>query len=349
MIRDSMFDLCKNIQKNDWFSEVASLIRELMMINEIDGKLVYISPHGGLGSVAAHLRKQLWGYLFIDDYYEQLPIHPIYSIKSHFSNDERFLLESAFNSFELIPELVANTLKSKFNYADGLIDPYKLLRPITLKASSESLIPESNMEQLIQSFIDSRIVDFLLSTETNKELNKISPNSIVDLAQVLEKDINESVNKGPSNSIKEYSSNIRDRRLDTPTLIFALSVLFYSLRNSINIIYHMMYTSLLGGDLIVLDSNSIYSFGSRQSNILFEKQSVFSTQTPLSPTGTSVGEIALVDCDLKDSHIHDFGLIHELTTQFAGEFGNNSEFKLLYVDEDLDYIQHLTNLIIEYL
>lgn len=80
----------------------------------------------------------------------------------------------------------------------------------------------------------------------------------------------------------------------------------------------------------------------RTSTVISEFYKVFSQDIQPDFTGSAMGSVLLIDCDLpNDIHIHEFGMLIAQTFNLAGEFGTSAKYSFVTVNEELIYIHRL--------
>lgn len=72
------------------------------------------------------------------------------------------------------------------------------------------------------------------------------------------------------------------------------------------------------------------------STVVSEFYKVFAQDMCFDFSGSEMGSILLIDCDLPhDTHIHEFRMLIAQTLNLAGEFGTSAKYSFVTINEEL--------------
>lgn len=165
---------------------------------------------------------------------------------------------------------------------------------------------------------------------------------------VLEKEIDNCPLHILPESINNFMKCIHTDYKDMPDIIMAEILLILGLRKTLENASSLLFTALVGEDLIVLDNNNIINIDKNFSNILHKVFQISCNDIFLARSDNTVGNILLIDCFPNEkNHIHEFGYITSYTANWSQEVGNTSKITAITVDDTLNPIYTLTNEIIK--
>ena len=115
-----------------------------------------------------------------------------------------------------------------------------------------------------------------------------------------------------------------------------------SLKTSLKISCHLLYRAICGIDLFVLNNDNIIKIEKITSTVLSKFYKVFAQDIQLDFSGSEMGSVLLIDCDLPHNiHIHEFGMLIAQTLNLVGEFGASAKYSFVTVNEELIHIHQL--------
>lgn len=224
------------------------------------------------------------------------------------------------------------------------MNPYFLYKEVSVSENVSTLLSDEELIPAISAFKNGRVYKVLMDANFIKMFKKIDIDAMRGLVSILEKEINQSLGEEISKDIKDFSMKLHTKLDDITDVMFAFSVLMLALKNSLKISCHLLYRAICGIDLFVLNNDNIISIEKDVSTVVSKFYKIFAQDITLDFSGSDMGSILLIDCDLPHGiHIHEFGMLIAQTLNFAGEFGESAKYSVVTVDEELINIHHLVD------
>lgn len=340
--RDDIFQLCKTIQKNDTTKEISSLVHDFSVVKEGEE---LISHKSEFKQVASHSHNQFYGYLYTNEHTQDY-----ISIFPHISpltmNEYEIFAKAHATIISLIDGCLSE-FKINFPSIYFALNPYSKYKPIKENSAHSILRPE-NYNKAVDSFKSSPLYQKLYNSNINVILEQIKINDINMMFDVLEKEINNCPLDKLPESIDSFMKCIYTDFKEIQDILMAEIILILGLKKSLENACSLLFTALVGEDLIVLNNDNIISIDKNFSNSLHKVLQLLCDDIFLTRHTNTVGDILLIDCFPNDtSHIHEFGFITSYTASWSQEDGNTSKLTTIIVDDSLNPIYALTNKIIE--
>ena len=127
--------------------------------------------------------------------------------------------------------------------------------------------------------------------------------------------------------------------------IDAISILSFkllALREMLKNACHLLYSAILGLDLLVFDENSLINIEKNASNTIYKYKTILVQGIPISPYKEVVGDIILFTLNADRLRAHEFGFVRSITSNFSNNEGETSKISFCIVDDDLNPIFTLT-------
>lgn len=340
--RNEIFQLCKKIQKNSDTNEISNLIHDFSIVKEGED---YNTKNCDFKQVASHSRNQFYGYLYTNEHTDEyLTIFP--HIRPLTTNEYKIIAKGHSTIIFLIEECISE-FKERFPSIYFALHPYskyKSIKPI----DTPPILEPSDYNNAINSFKSSDLYQKLYNSNINVILNEFDNNHIGMMFSVLEKEIDNCPLHILPESINNFMKCIHTDYKDMPDIIMAEILLILGLRKALENASSLLFTALVGEDLIVLDNNNIITIDKNFSNILHKVFQISCNDIFLARADNTVGNILLIDCiPSEKNHIHEFGFITSYTATWSQEVGNTSKITAITVDDTLNPIYTLTNEIIK--
>ena len=222
------------------------------------------------------------------------------------------------------------------------MNPYFLYKEVNISESATALLSDDELMPAVSAFKNGRAYKALMDANFTKLFKRIDINSMRALISVLEKEINHNLGEDVSEDIKDFSMKLHSKLDNITDVMFAFSVLMLALKMSLKLSCRLLYRAICGIDLFVLNDDNIINIEKRTTTVVSEFYKVFAQDIYLDFSGSEMGSVLLIDCDLPHgTHIHEFGMLIAQTLNFAGEFGISAKYSFVTVNEELIYIHRL--------
>ncbi len=337
--RSEVFNLCKVIQKKEETNVVNETYLRLFSSKSEEGLLPkYLMFH----QAAKHGNNQFYGYLYanehIDDYKPVLQgITPLPD------EDIKIFARAHATIYALIKECVKEIEISNPKIAEAM-DPYSKYNPITIPAE-EPFLAEEEYKKVAKAFRESKLYKKLINSSINALVEELKPELLYTMFMVFEKEIEQC----PLDVVPEIIKQLLVTKFEKiEEILLAETLMIFALQKSLANACSLLYTALVGDDLLVFNNDNIFNIDKDYSNSLRKVIELSASGIFLSGKSNTVGDIMLVDCDLYHGrHMHEFGFIQSYSAIFNVEMGHASKVTMMVVDNLLNPYYLLTNKIIE--
>lgn len=347
--RGEVFKLCKILQKNKDAKHINELVHNLSVsVERKETGEVRHTLHGDFAYVAKHSHNQFQGYLFVDDNVEKLDI-PIPLRLEHLTKEERKLIERGHRTLIRFLDMCLEEINKKSKIVAEAINPYFLFKEIKCEQSSESLLTDDEMSHAVRAFKEGKVYKTLLTSKFEYIFRNIDRQKMSILVGTLEKEIGKSFDEEIPSDLREFSVRLMEKRpyQDITDVMFSFSILMIALKESLGAVCQLFYEAICGSELIVLNNDNIIRIENSSTNAICETYKVLIQGMYFDHVSNGVRSMLLLDCDLEnEEHIHKFGMITAMTCNFTMDMGNTTKFTFVTVNEEMIYIQSITNDII---
>lgn len=340
--RSEVFKLCKKLLKNETSQEIGKMIHDMSVLVESreTGQRVTDSRND-FAYMAKHSNSEFHGFVFLDDNIEKIEI-PHFFKPEHLSPEERTLIERGHRTLTRFVDLCLADIASESSGVAVSMNPYFLYKEVSISESATALLSDDEFMPAVSAFKNGTAYKALMEANFTKLFNRIDIKSMHTLIGVLEKEINNSLGEDVSKDLRDFSMKLHSKLNNITDVMFAFSVLMLALKISLKLACRLMYRAICGVDLFVLDDNNIINIERRTSTVVSEFYKVFAQDIQLDFSGSEMGSVLLIDCDLpQDTHIHEFGMLIAQTINLAGEFGESAKYSFVTVNEELIPIHSL--------
>lgn len=346
--RGAVFSLCNKFKTLEYAKSIQQLLHDMSVsVESPDAGLVNPS-HGSFALIARQISKEFLGYLFVDDNIETKIIPDNFKVE-HLSKDERALMEMGHRTLTRLVELCLADVTQKSRLLAEIMQPYSLFKPVNIVTEPNPIISDDDLLPVVEAFKSGAIYQTLMAEDIGSLFKRFDINITKVLVGTLEKEIARSMGEDVSNDIRGFSRRIESGYKKVEDALFAYSILIVSIKSSLALACRLLFGSLCGAELFVLNNNNIISIEKNVSTIVGEFYKVFSQDMNmnLASIETEMGNVLLLDCDSSEgTHIHEFGMLVSKTSNLSGEFGQNAKYSFVTVNEELIAIHHLTGQIL---
>lgn len=342
--RSEVFNLCKRLQKKDEQKHMESLLYTLSAsIEDKKTGVIQENPRGDFIYAATHSRNQFMGYLFLDDNLDTLSF-PVPLKIGHLSQDERKIIECAHITLSTFIECCLDEINQHYPVIASVLNPYSNFRSVKIDPQISSLLSSDDLKPIARAFKSGSIYRRLMELQYFEFFNSIDRKHLLMLFETISKEMDKSTSGDVSKDIADFGLSLSQKYKDVSKVMFAGTILMYSLKKSLSLACQMFYEALCGEDLIVLNNDNIINFSSSDKSILYNRYTILMQGAYISLTGDLLGRIALIDCNPHaQKHIHEFGMIVAATISILSEMGDSTKYTLVTINEELNPIFSLTN------
>ncbi len=346
--RREVFQLCKKLQKDATAQQIGKTIHDMSVVSEsveVGGKVT--SSKNDFAYIAKNNNSEFHSFLFLDENIEKIKV-PDFLFPEKLSTEERGLLERGHKTLIRFAELCLFDINSESELVAHYLNPYFTYKDVHISDVTESLLSDADMQPAVEAFKRGKIYTKLMETKFTAMFERIDDSNFRALLGTLERVINESLGDEVEKELQDFSLKLRFGLRNIPDTMFAFSILMLALRESLKLSCRILYRAICGIDLFVLNNNNLINIEKNTSTLACKFYKVFSQDILFGSSGSEMGSILLIDCDLpSDIHIHEFGMLITQTILFDGEFGSSAKYSFVTVDEEMVYIHPLTEAIIQ--
>ena len=345
--RSAVFNLTKKVTTMPEAIAIKKVIDNMTFIKEDteEENIIKRPPHGDFASIASHQRMQFLGYLLTDESVDQVNKQPPFHA-SRLDDEERKEIELAYCTIVFFISTCTKKIREKYPNASILLDPYFEFQKPKLVYKQESFLNEKDIAECVSTFEDMLVFKKLLESDELLVFENVESNTLRQLAysqnKQFENDFDET-SKETMSYIKKIQSN---KDISLPEVMATCSVYCYVIRRILWESAQMLFHSILGSKLLVMNNDNIIKISGPQSNYIYEKYTVLIQGEVFDAYGGDVGSIALLVCDPKEQvHIKKFGIVTSMTISMNRELGSTSKVTITTVDGDLNPIHNFTDFI----
>ena len=342
--RNEIFQLCKNIQKLDETKLISNLLRELSLVK--DGE-EFNSSRADFNQVARHSKNQFYGYLYTNDHTEEYK--SVFPQIVPLSSEEIQLLSRAHATIIMLINGCLNDFKKNFPKLYFGLNPYWKYKPINpIYEKSKSILKETDYETAILAFKSSALYQKLYTSNINEVFEGLPDNNIQTMFAAFDQEMQTCPIDQIPESIDNFTKSLYTEYKDISDVLMAEMILILALRKSLENACSLLFTALIGEDLIVLNDDNIISIDKTSANALRKIITISCNDIFLPRTANIAGDIALINCSPHANyHMHEFGFINSYTANIDQEMGQTSKFTMVVIDDLLNPMHILTNMIIK--
>ena len=345
--RREVFRLCKKIQKDTTAQQIGKMIHDMSVVADSAkvGEKVTNSKND-FAYIAKHNNLEFHGFLFLDENIEELKV-PDFLSPERLLPEERDLLERGHRTLTRFVELCLSDVRIESELVAESLNPYFMYKEVHVSDAAESLISDADMQPAVAAFKSGKIYTELMKAKFTIMFEKVDTASIRALLGSLEKAVNKSLGEEVEKELHDFSIKLESGLRNVADVMFAFSILILALRESLKLSCRILYRAICGIDLFVLNNDNLISVEKKTSTLVCEFYKTFSQDIHADYSGSEMGSVLLIDCDLPgDTHIHQFGMLIAQTIHFDGEFGSSAKYSFVTVDEQMVYIHPLVKSII---
>lgn len=347
--RSAVFKLCNKLSQRQEANTIHEAIRDLSVVkSEGTQEGVFQRPavHGDLAYISRNQHLQFLGYLLIDESVDKINEHKFFRV-TKLSDEERYPFEMGYLTTTFFIDSCISELSEKWPIASQLLNPYVKYQEPKIRTNAKSFLNKEDIEECVSSFCNSDIYKKIYSNDALLPIERSNSETVKQLSAVQEKQFINDL-KSPTKETKDYIFKIQNNRnLEIPEITQTYLILCESLRVSLVNAVQLIYESIIGDDLLVMNNNCVINFSGPQSDLVYKKYNVLIQDNSLLIKDTEIGNVVLLKIDLNEKqHIKEFGSVISLTFSTDQEFGSSTKIGMITVDDDLNPIHNLTDIIL---
>lgn len=341
--RSEVFNLCKVLQKEKDAQQIGALIHNMSVVKSTDIGGMASNSRNDFAYLAKHSNTEFHGFLFLDDNLDTVNLPHFYK-PEHMSSEERKLIERGHKTLTRFIKLCLSDIAAVSDEVANSMNPYFLYKTVNISECTTSLLTDDELLPAVVAFKNGATYKALMDANFVKLFNRIDSNSMRILVSVLEKEIGKSLGEDVSKDLKDFSMKLHSRVDNITDVMFAFSVLLLSLKMSLSLSCHILYRAICGIPLFVLNNDNIINIEKNISTVVSDFYKVFAQDIFSDFSGSEMGSILLLDCDLPGkTHVHEFGMLIAQTTNFDGEFGQSAKYSFVTINEEIIPVHRLVN------
>lgn len=348
--RSEVFKLCNSLKKNSGAKEIGALIHDLSVsVENKQTGLVKNALHGDFAYVAKHSHNQFQGYLFVDDNAETLELPASLRVE-HLTEAERILIEQGHSTLKRFVNLCLEEISERSKIVAEAINPYFLFKDVSCNQLVKPLLSDDEMRHAVNAFKAGKVYKTLIDSKFEYVFRKLDKLKMSMLIGTMEKEISRCFGEDISSDLREFSIKLmgQNKYKDVTDVMLSFSMLMIALKESLGVVCQLFYEAICGVDLIILNNDNIINIESNSSNIICKLYKVLIQGMYISHIGDGIRSILLIDCDpAHGGHIHEFGMITEMTRSFTRDMGDTTKYTFATLNEEMIYIHNITKDIIK--
>ena len=324
-IKTETYNICKEIKKIELRNRVKGLIDELNISSKQNKGAS--NDRSEYGYIARKQNAQFMGYLIVDEKREEIEKDSPSKVPE-IELEEKELLKKAHCIIKYLNEKLTHSIVERVPHLKLTLNPY-----------SQFSYPEFTID--IKQIIDIGIFDNLIEAVSNCNVIKNINNSLNKLIQnnpsekylgVVLAFINKIESYGVNNTPEGFK-NLNFKK-DSPEYISnKLLFLLMSFRKVLENINQLIYQAFLMDKLVVLNDNNIINILENSTHMIGQGLTIL-IQPNAREICTLPGDLILVRHNF--SNINNLCVVEEENLSFSMEIGNQIEFKLRTVDDNLN-------------
>lgn len=337
-LRSKVFSLCKEIQKDESYAALRSLIHDL-----------HVAPDGsenfgrsGFGYVSKQGNSQFYGYLFTDENVETYKQDTIFKYLTALSAEERRMIERGHATLQLLIHECLSELVKKYPNMENALNPYSKFKPIRA-VSEQPYLSASKIAGCVIAFKSCPVYSALMASPVASLLSSLPEEECMRLVALMSKELTDKSPDDVSEDIRTLAMRYHHTSKTPETVLFHASCLMVALKDMLWMACQLLFSAFIGGDIIVINNENIIRIEKNVSSAVGKYMVVLVQGVIMAPIVGAVGNVLLIDCDPNaDHHIHEFGFVHRETISHTKDTGGTSKLTFKILDEHLNPFGPLT-------
>lgn len=333
--RKEVFKMCNSIKNLTELNPLRRIMKSFLPskdINTIDFKKMAFSN-------GIQLNMGFHGILLAFE--NRLIIPSNSAAKIDLTDDEFTQLSLGNYLIESFVEMCLEDIKRINKPLAKALSPFSFYKPLVNKRN----YPEFDLtlfKKAADSFKSASIYLNFLKSPLFRSLVSVKEDDATNLIYALDKRVIKISTDDIPNDIKDIVLKKHSGLLDDAANYSYQSFLLIALREMLTLACRLLYSAIIGNDLIVINSDDLIDIKNNSHNVVYRTYTLLIQGAVFIPFDNTIGNVVLFDFAKKDISIHEFGTIREVTINYSQETGNTSTITFCAVDDDLNPIYTLT-------
>ncbi len=337
--RSEVFSLCNRIKRNTETNQLQELIKSLNVYMEGQE----LPNRSSFGYISRHSNNQFYGYLFTDENITAYKQDALFQDLIGLQEDERTILQRGQATINLVISECLGDIESIYPALVKVLNPYSRFKPIK-NITADPFLKSEDVAKVCQAFKETACYKNLINSRMSELIKKLPETQLFQLCEIMNRDIMQNPYNIVSSDIKSLALQYANNSDLPQNLLFRDACLMIALREMLRIASQLVFTALIGGDLIILNDDNIIQIEKNESNIINKFMTVLIQDVPIHNGIDIVGGVVLIDCHPNDDYyIHEFGFVKSETLSMSQDTGITTKLSFSILDESLNPIFNLTN------
>jgi len=324
-IKTETYNICKEIRKIELRNQVKNLIDKLNRSSEQDRSTDIDRSY--YGYVARNQNVQFMGYLLVDEKRKEIEKNSPSKVPE-IKLEEKELLKKAHYIIKYLNEKLTHSVLERVPNLKSILNPYSQFSYSEFSMDIKQIIDIGTFDNLIEAVSNCNVIKNINNTPNKLIQNNPSEKYLGVVLAFIKKIESYGVHNAP-----EGFKNLNFKK-DSPEYI--LNQLLFSLmsfRKILENINQLTYQAFLMDKLVVLNDNNIINILENNTHMIGQGLTIL-IQPFASEIFTLPGDLILVRHNF--SNINELCVIEGENISFNMELGNQVEFKLRTVDDNLN-------------
>lgn len=341
-LRNSVFEVCKKLKSSTEFDNLRSIMNSLFIMRGNEMHSPEIDAKRDIAHNGMKLNCEFNGILLAFE--RGLSV---FELKGPVDLSEDEYYQLSMGNFIIINFIkrCLNEISSINPVVGKVLNPYAFFMPI--KANSFDFNYDLTvLDSVVAAFKESKIYREIIESNVLQMFASISEQNIFTLMGTMESEIIKIPMENVPNEIlalklRELESR-HTHKIEKLDAISIISFKLLALREMLKNACHLLYSAILGLDLLVFDESCLIDIEKNASNTIYQYKTILIQGIPTSPYKEIVGDIILFTVNADKLKIHEFGFVRSITMNFGINEGQTSKISFCVVDGDLNPIFSLT-------
>ena len=339
-LRNSVFEICKKLKSSTAFDNLRKTMESLFIIrNNGNGSPVF-DVKRDIAYNGMRLNCEFNGIL--------LAFERGLSVKEPVSLSENEYYHLCFGNYIITNfiDLCLKEINSISPTVGKVLNPYAFFMPIEDNTFSFNF-DLAELNQVVDAFKASIIYRETMQSNVLQMFANVPEQNIFTLMETMDRDIIKIPMENVPDEIfalkKRELESRQTHRIEKTDVISILSFKLLALREMLKNACHLLYSAILGLDLLVFDENSLINIDKDISNTIYKYKTILVQGIPISPYKEVIGDIILFTLNTDRLKVHEFGFVRSMTLNLSNSEGQTSKISFCVIDDDLNPIFTLTH------
>lgn len=342
-LRNSVFEICKKFKSSTEFDNLRNTMASLFITREDEIRSPEIDAKHDIAHNGMRLNCEFNGILLAFE--RGLSV---FELKGPVGLSEDEYYQLSMGNY-IITNFIKRCLDEigSINPTIGkVLNPYAFFVPIK-ENTFDFNYDLAVLDSVVAAFKESKIYREIMKSKVLQMFASAPEQSIFTLMGTMDRDIIKIPMENVPNEIfalkmRELESR-HTHKIEKMDAISILSFKLLALREMLKNACRLLYSAILGLDLLVFDENCLIDIEKDASNTIYQHKTILIQGIPTSPYKEVVGDIILFTLNTDRLKIHEFGFVRSITINFGMEDeGQTSKVSFCVVDDDLNPIFSLT-------